>query len=172
MPTPVMTPKESGGVKRPRHERTHVAHESVPQLCREERTTLTSSQTATVDRKGWSVTTRHCRVACATRVSWRILVNTIEVENQKNGGNREGRERCPDENLPGNAVRMGTFGRVERSPKESHATIGATERANRTVGEVLRTLNHVTEMRVGGRRETDQLLCMVPHCCWIIAVLA
>ena len=58
---------------------------------------------------------------------------------------------------------------VERSPKESHATIGAMERANRTLGEVSRTLKHATETRVGGRLETDQLLIcrVVRHCCWI-----
>ena len=58
---------------------------------------------------------------------------------------------------------------VERSPKESHATIGAMERANRTLGEVSRALKHATETRVGGRLETDQLLIsrLVRHCCWI-----
>ena len=124
------------------------------------------------------MTTCHCRVACNSRVLGGSSSTRLNGESD-NGGHREGRE--PDENLLGNAVRMETFGRqdvvasrVERSPKESHATIGATERANRTVGEVLRTLNHVTQMRVGGRRETDQLLicCMVRHCCWIIAGLA
>ena len=58
---------------------------------------------------------------------------------------------------------------VERSPKESHATIGAMERANRTLGEVSRALKHATETRVGGRLETHQLLIsrLVRHCCWI-----
>ena len=41
---------------------------------------------------------------------------------------------------------------VERSPVESHATMGATERANRTMGEMLRTMKHATETR---------------HCCWV-----
>ena len=49
--------------------------------------------------------------------------------------------------------------RMERSPKESHATIGNMERANRTLGGVLRTLQHAIETRVGGRPETDQLIC-------------
>ena len=44
---------------------------------------------------------------------------------------------------------------VERSPVESHATMGAMERANRTMGEMLRTMKHATETRVGGRLETD-----------------
>ena len=59
--------------------------------------------------------------------------------------------------------------RLERSPKESHASIGAMERANRTLGEVSRKLKHASETRVGGRLETDQLLIcrMVRHCCWI-----
>ena len=38
---------------------------------------------------------------------------------------------------------------------ESHATIGAMERTNLILGEVLRTLKHATETRVGGRLETD-----------------
>ena len=43
------------------------------------------------------------------------------------------------------------------------------ERANLILGEVLRTLKHATETRVGGRLETDHpLICwMVRHCCWI-----
>ena len=34
---------------------------------------------------------------------------------------------------------------VERSLVESHATMGAIERANRTLGEMLRTLKHATQ---------------------------
>ena len=58
---------------------------------------------------------------------------------------------------------------VERSPVESHATMGAMERANPTLGEMWRTLKHATETRAGGRLETDQPInCwMVRHCCWI-----
>ena len=58
---------------------------------------------------------------------------------------------------------------VERSPVESHATMGAMEGANLTLGELLRTLKHATETRVGGRLETDHsIICwMVRHCCWI-----
>ena len=48
---------------------------------------------------------------------------------------------------------------MERSPKESQATIGTMERANRTLGGVLHTLKHAIETRVGGRQETDQLIC-------------
>ena len=33
--------------------------------------------------------------------------------------------------------------------------MGAMERANRTMGEMLRTMKHATETRVGGRLETD-----------------
>ena len=40
---------------------------------------------------------------------------------------------------------------VERSPVESHATMGAMESANRTMGEMLRTMKHATETRVGGK---------------------
>ena len=47
---------------------------------------------------------------------------------------------------------------VERSPVESPATMGAMERANRTLGEMLRTLKHATETRVGGRLATDHPL--------------
>ena len=47
---------------------------------------------------------------------------------------------------------------VERSPVESPATMGAMERANRTLGEMLRTLKHATETRVGGRLDTDHPL--------------
>ena len=58
---------------------------------------------------------------------------------------------------------------MERSSQESHTTIGTMERANRTLGEVLRTLKHAIETRVGGRPETDQLICcMVRHCCCIL----
>ena len=58
---------------------------------------------------------------------------------------------------------------VERSPVESHATMGAMERANRTMGEMLRTMKHATETRVGGRLETDHPLIswMIRHCCWV-----
>ena len=60
---------------------------------------------------------------------------------------------------------------VERSPVESHATMGAMERANRTMGEMLRTMKHATETRVGGRLETDHPLIswMIRHCCWSFA---
>ena len=45
--------------------------------------------------------------------------------------------------------------RVERSPVESHVTMGGTERANRTLGEMLRTMKqHATGTRVGGWRRT------------------
>ena len=52
---------------------------------------------------------------------------------------------------------------------ESHATMGAMERANQTLGEMLRTMKHATQMRVGGRLETDHPLVswMIRHCCWI-----
>ena len=58
---------------------------------------------------------------------------------------------------------------VERSPVESQATMGAMERANWTLGEMLRTTKHATEMRVGGRLETDRPLIswMIRHCSWI-----
>ena len=58
---------------------------------------------------------------------------------------------------------------VERSPVESHATVGAIERANWTLGEMLRTMKHATETRVGGKLGTDHLLisCMIRHCYWI-----
>ena len=58
---------------------------------------------------------------------------------------------------------------VERSPAESHATVGAMERANWILGEMLHTRQHATETRVGGRLETDHSLSswMVRHCCWI-----
>ena len=58
---------------------------------------------------------------------------------------------------------------VERSPVESHATMGAMERANRTMGEMLRTMKHATETRVGGRLDTDHPLIswMIRHCCWV-----
>ena len=36
-------------------------------------------------------------------------------------------------------------------PGDSHASIGAMERANRTLGEPLRTTKHGTETTVGGR---------------------
>ena len=60
---------------------------------------------------------------------------------------------------------------LERSPVESHATMGAMERANRTLGETLRTVKHATESRVGGRLDTDHPLMtwMVRHCCWIFS---
>ena len=56
---------------------------------------------------------------------------------------------------------------VERSPVESHATMGAMERADRTMGEMLRTMKHATETRVEGRLETDHPLIswMIRHCC-------
>ena len=52
-----------------------------------------------------------------------------------------------------------------RSPVESHATMGAMERANRTLGEILRTMNHATETRVGGRLGADHpvISWMVRH---------
>ena len=58
---------------------------------------------------------------------------------------------------------------VERSPAESHVTMGAMERANRTLEEMLRTMKHATEMRVGGKLETGHHLIswMIRHCCWI-----
>ena len=58
---------------------------------------------------------------------------------------------------------------LERSPVESHATMGAMERANRTLVEILRTMKHAAETRVGGRLDTDHPLIswMVRHCCWI-----
>ena len=58
---------------------------------------------------------------------------------------------------------------VERSPVESHATMGAMERASWTLGEMLRTKEHATETRVGGRLEKDHLLIswMIRLCCWI-----
>ena len=40
-------------------------------------------------------------------------------------------------------------------PVERHATMGAMERANRTLGEMLSTMKDATEMRAGGRLETD-----------------
>ena len=60
---------------------------------------------------------------------------------------------------------------VERSPVESHATMVAMERANRTMGEMLRTMKHATETRVGGRLETDHPLIswMIRHCCWVFS---
>ena len=47
--------------------------------------------------------------------------------------------------------------------------MGAMERANRTMGEMLRTMKHATETRVGGRLETDHPLIswMIRHCCWV-----
>ena len=56
-----------------------------------------------------------------------------------------------------------------RSPVESHATMGAMARANRTLGEMMRTMKLSTETRVGGRLETDHHLIswMIRHCCWI-----
>ena len=58
---------------------------------------------------------------------------------------------------------------VERSLVESHATMGAMERANTTMGEMLRTMKHATETRIGGRLETDHPLIswMIRHCCWV-----
>ena len=47
---------------------------------------------------------------------------------------------------------------VERSPVESFATMGAMERTNWTLGEMLRTMKHATETRVGGRLKTDHPL--------------
>ena len=46
---------------------------------------------------------------------------------------------------------------------------GAMERANRTMGEMLRTMKHATETRIGGRLETDHPLIswMIRHCCWV-----
>ena len=59
---------------------------------------------------------------------------------------------------------------VERSLVESHATMGAMERGNRTMGEMLRTMKHATETRVGGRLETDHPLIswMIRHFCWVL----
>ena len=56
-----------------------------------------------------------------------------------------------------------------RSLVESHATMGAMARANRTLGEMMRTMKLSTETRVGGRLETDHHLIswMIRHCCWI-----
>ena len=47
--------------------------------------------------------------------------------------------------------------------------MGAMERANTTMGEMLRTMKHATETRVGGRLETDHPLIswMIRHCCWV-----
>ena len=58
---------------------------------------------------------------------------------------------------------------VERSPVESHATMGAMERANRTMEEMLRTMKHATATTVGGRLKTNQPLIswMIRHCCWV-----
>ena len=58
---------------------------------------------------------------------------------------------------------------LERSPVESHATMSAMERASQTLGEILRTMKHATETRVGARLDTDHPLIswMVRHCCWI-----
>ena len=41
---------------------------------------------------------------------------------------------------------------------DSHATKGAMERANCTVGELLRTMKHATETKVGGRWDADHPL--------------
>ena len=50
--------------------------------------------------------------------------------------------------------------------------MGAMERANRTVGEMLRTMKHATETRVGGRLETGHPLIswMIRHCCWVFCM--
>ena len=80
----------------------------------EERTTLTASQTATVDRQGWSVTL--CPVESrATRESWVDHLQHDRSGESVNGGSghREGCARCPGETLPGNAVLMGTVGRQD-----------------------------------------------------------
>ena len=58
---------------------------------------------------------------------------------------------------------------LERSLVESHATMGAMERASWTLRETLRAMKNATKTRFGGRLETDQaLICwMVRHGCWI-----
>ena len=58
---------------------------------------------------------------------------------------------------------------MERSLVGSHATMGATERANRTLEKMLRIMKHATEVRVGDRLETDHHLVrwMMRHSCWI-----
>ena len=57
---------------------------------------------------------------------------------------------------------------LERSPGDSHATVGPMERASRTLGEILSTMNK--QQRQDGRRlDTDDPLIswMVRRCCWI-----
>ena len=56
---------------------------------------------------------------------------------------------------------------LERSPVDSHATMGVTEWADRTLGELLRATKHATETYVGGRLDTDRrmIIWMVRHCC-------
>ena len=48
---------------------------------------------------------------------------------------------------------------IERSPVETHATMGAMERANRTMWEMLRTMKHATEgwRQAGNGSSPDQL---------------
>ena len=54
-----------------------------------------------------------------------------------------------------------------QTPVDSDASIGAMERANRTLRELLRTTQHATETKIGGRLDTDHPLIswMVRHCC-------
>ena len=43
------------------------------------------------------------------------------------------------------------------APVESHASMGAVESTNRTMGELMHTTKHVTETKVGGRLPTNPL---------------
>ena len=201
VPTLVTTPKWSGGVKRPRHERTHVAHMDRCSSCVARRGTDDSHRKS--DSHNGSPRVECDCMPLSSRVQlaspgW-IMSNTIEVDGQTTAAAITAKAasdtlmRIPlallyawgrsdaktslrhDQGVTLSLILRKVQARrqhrphVERSPEESHATVGAMERANRTLGEVSRTLKHATETRVGGRLETDQLLIcrMVRHCCWI-----
>ena len=60
---------------------------------------------------------------------------------------------------------------VERSPLESHGTIGAMERANRILGEVLRTLKHATETRVWRQTEDGSAAHLLDGTTFLLGLL-
>ena len=62
---------------------------------------------------------------------------------------------------------------LERSPVDSHATVGGVEWASRTLGELLPTVKHATDTKVGGRLDADHPMISWTgrRCCWLHEVL-
>ena len=175
VPTPVTNPKDPGGGKRPRHEWTHVAHVNWCSSCLARRGTCVHlASLGSIIFNTTETESQTTAMVTAKAASDTLVITSLAILYAWRRSDAKTLLR-PDQDVTLSLIRRKAQARrqhrprMERSPKESHATIGTVERANRTLGGVLRTLKHAIETRVGSRPETDQLICcMVRHCCCIL----